>query len=157
MMRLKLISLLFTVISATVFDSCKSKSPDFYETEVSLLKKTDYGSAYLKSVGYGNGRHSAIEDAQKKSFFVILFRGIPNTNYNYPLIENEVSFREKNANFNKDFFDNGLYKSFIISNSESSNLISTSRGFKIFMNIEINYEALRKYLEQNSIIRKFGY
>lgn len=153
-MRIKIVLLL---LIGLVITSCKSKSPDFYETEVILNKKTDYGSVSLKSTGYGNGRNSAIEDAQKKAFFVLLFRGIPNSNYNYPLIENELSFREKHVNFNKDFFDSGLYKSFILSNTESSNLILTSRGYKIFMDIVINYEALRKYLEQNSTIRKFGY
>ena len=152
-MRMKLFLLFFFI----VLTSCTNKIPDHYETEVSLLRKTEYGIVALKSVGYGNGRNSATEDAQKKAFFALLYRGIPNSDYSYPLIENEVTFKNNFPNFNETFFKSAVYKSFIISNIESSNLINTSKGNKLYLDITINYEALRRYLEQNSIIRKFGY
>ena len=147
----------FALFLLIILLSCSSKTPNFYETEVSLLRKTDYGIISLKSVGYGNGRNSATEDAQKKAFFALLYRGIPNSEYSYPLIENEVTFKNNFPNFNETFFKSTVYKSFIISNIESSNLINTSKGNKLYLDITINYEALRRYLEQNSIIRKFGY
>jgi hypothetical protein len=147
----------FALFLLIILLSCSSKTPNFYETEVSLLRKTDYGIISLKSVGYGNGRNSATEDAQKKAFFALLYRGIPNSDYSYPLIENEVTFKNNFPNFNETFFKSGVYKSFIITNTESSNLINTSKGNKLFLDVTINYEALRRYLEQNSIIRKFGY
>ena len=147
----------FALFLLIILLSCSSKTPNFYETEVSLLRKTDYGIISLKSVGYGNGRNSATEDAQKKAFFALLYRGIPNSEYSYPLIENEVTFKNNFPNFNETFFKSAIYKSFIISNIESSNLINTSKGNKLYLDITINYEALRRYLEQNSIIRKFGY
>ena len=152
-MRIKL----FLSFYLIVLISCTTKIPDHYETEVSLLRKTEYGIVALKSVGYGNGRNSATEDAQKKAFFALLYRGIPNSEYSYPLIENEVTFKNNFPNFNETFFKSAIYKSFIISNTESSNLIITSKGNKLFLDVTINYEALRRYLEQNSIIRKFGY
>ena len=66
-MRMKLfLSFVFVALI-----SCVTKIPDHYETEVSLLRKTDYGIISLKSVGYGNGRNSATEDAQKKAFFAL--------------------------------------------------------------------------------------
>ena len=147
----------FALFLLIILLSCSSKTPNFYETEVSLLRKTDYEIISLKSVGYGNGRNSATEDAQKKAFFALLYRGIPNSDYSYPLIENEVTFKNNFPNFNETFFKSAIYKSFIISNTESSNLIITSKGNKLFLDVTINYEALRRYLEQNSIIRKFGY
>ena len=152
-MRINLFLLFFFI----VLTSCTTKIPDHYETEVSLLRKTEYGIVALKSVGYGNGRNSATEDAQKKAFFALLYRGIPNSDYSYPLIENEVTFKNNFPNFNETFFKSAIYKSFIISNTESSNLIITSKGNKLFLDVTINYDALRRYLEQNSIIRKFGY
>ena len=147
----------FALFLLIILLSCSSKTPNFYETEVSLLRKTDYGIISLKSVGYGNGKNSATEDAQKKAFFALLYRGIPNSDYSYPLIENEVTFKNNFPNFNETFFKSAIYKSFIISNTESSNLIITSKGNKLFLDVTINYEALRRYLEQNSIIRQFGY
>ena len=152
-MRINFFLLFFLI----VLTSCTTKIPAHYETEVSLLRKTEYGVVALKSVGYGNGRNSATEDAQKKAFFALLYRGIPNSDYSYPLIENEVTFKNNFPNFNETFFKSAIYKSFIISNTESSNLIITSKGNKLFLDVTINYDALRRYLEQNSIIRKFCY
>ena len=81
-MRINFFLLFFLI----VLTSCTTKIPAHYETEVSLLRKTEYGVVALKSVGYGNGRNSATEDAQKKAFFALLYRGIPNSDYSYPLI-----------------------------------------------------------------------
>ncbi len=137
--------------------SCSGSKPAFMGTEVTILYKAKYGEVAVKSIGYGRGKNAAFDDAQKKAFFVLLYRGIPNSEYIYPLIENEVEFAKNNPNFMKDFFDSKLYKSFIISNTESSSLTSTTKGQRLYLDIVINYLALRRYLEQNSLIRKFGY
>ena len=56
-----------------------------------------------------------------------------------------------------NFFDKGFYKTFFIL-SQESNISKNIRGNKqldIIMKININ--ALRRDLEQNGVIRKFGY
>ena len=44
-----------------------------------------------------------------------------------------------------------------MSSTESSNLIDLKTGKKIFVDVKINFNSLRKDLEQNNIIRKFGF
>jgi hypothetical protein len=96
-------------------------------------------------------------DAQKTAFKVIMFKGIPGTELNIPLIENESEARSKNGEYFKNFFDGGNFKSYMMSSNESSNLIKIKGTNKISVNVKINYNSLRKDLEQNRIIRKFGY
>ena len=73
------------------------------------------------------------------------------------LIENESEARSKNGEYFKNFFDGGNFKSYMMSSNESSNLIKIKGTNKISVNVKINYNSLRKDLEQNRIIRKFGY
>lgn len=152
-MRITLIAVL--VVNFMV--SCGTTPIETPRAEVTLVRKTDYGSITLKSVGYGKNREEAIEDAQKNALYVILFRGIPESDNNYPLVSNENEAKEANRNYFNNFETGELYKSFITDVTESSNLIKLKGKCKIYVDLSINYLALRKDLEQNSVIRKFGY
>jgi hypothetical protein len=44
-----------------------------------------------------------------------------------------------------------------MSSTESSNLIKMKGTKKITVDVKINYNSLRKDLEQNQLIRKFGF
>lgn len=136
--------------------SCSPKIQP-YSGEVNFLYKEAQGTICLKSIGYGNSRSNAVIDAQKNAFRIVLYRGIPGTELNMPLIENENDAKSKNSDYLKRFFDDGNYKSFMMSSTESSNLMSVKGGKKISVDIKINYNSLRKDLEQNQLIRKFGY
>jgi len=63
----------------------------------------------------------------------------------------------KHSAYFKKFFDEGNYKTFMMSSTESSNLINMKGTKKITVDVKINYNSLRKDLEQNQLIRKFGY
>ena len=128
-----------------------------YSAEVNFLYKEAQGTITVKSTGYGKNQTEAVIDAQKNAFNVLLFKGIPGTELNVPLIENENSAKSKNVDYFKKFFEEGYYKKFMMSSSESSNLIKIKGGKKIIVDIKINYNSLRKDLEQNGLIRKFGF
>lgn len=125
--------------------------------EVNFLYKDAEGSIAVKSVGYGTNRENAVIDAQKNAFKILLFRGIPGTDLNVPLIDNENEAKLKNTNYFKNFFEEGNYKTFMMSSTESSNLVKVNGVKKIVIDIKINYNSLRKNLEQNQLVRKFGY
>jgi len=128
-----------------------------YSAEVNFLYKEAQGTIAVKSTGYGKNQTDAVSDAQKNAFKVILFKGLPGTELNVPLIENENEAKSKKAEYFKKFFDEGNYKTFMMSSTESSNLIKVKGGKKISVDVKINYNSLRKDLEQNQVIRKFGF
>lgn len=153
-MKIKLIS--FFIIAIMGLHSCSPKLQP-YPAEVNFLYKEAKGTIAVKSIGYGKNQTDAVTDAQKNAFNVILFKGLPGTELNVPLIENESEAKSKHASYLKNFFDNANYKSFMMSSTESSNLIKLKGNNKISVDVKINYNSLRKNLEQNQVIRKFGY
>jgi hypothetical protein len=128
-----------------------------YSGEVNFLYKEAQGTIAVKSTGYGKDRPSAVADAQINAFSILLFKGIPGTELNVPLVDNEAEARSKKADYVKRLLEQGYYKSFMMSSTESSNLIKVRGGKKISVDIKINYNSLRKDLEQNGVVRKFGY
>ncbi len=149
-------SALFVMIAILGMYSCSPKIQG-YSGEVNFLYKEAQGTIGVKSTGYGKNRMGAVMDAQKNAFNIILFKGLPGTELNVPLIENEHEAKSKNADYFNRFYEDGNYKSFMMSSTESSNLIKLKGIKKISVDIKINYNSLRKDLEQNKVIRKFGY
>jgi hypothetical protein len=125
--------------------------------EVNFLYKEAQGTIAVKSTGYGKNQTEAVADAQINAFKVLLFKGLPGTELNVPLIENENEAKSKHGDYFKKFFDQGNYKTFMMSSTESSNLVKMKGTKKINVDVKINYNSLRKDLEQNQLIRKFGF
>lgn len=145
---------LFVIIIG--LQSCSPKLQP-YSAEVNFIYKEATGTIAVKSTGYGNNQTDAVSDAQKNAFKVILFKGLPGTELNVPLIENENEAKSKYSDYFKKFFDDEHYKTFMMSSTESSNLIKMKGLNKITVDVKINYNSLRKDLEQNQLIRKFGF
>lgn len=125
--------------------------------EVNYAGETEQGTILLEVVGYGNGWEKAIEEAEKKAFEVLLFQGLPSSKQDKPFVENEIESRQNNEGFYKDFFENKKYNNFLMKIT-SQRKPKKVRGKKqsVFY-FKINTDALRKNLEQNKIIRKFGF
>ena len=124
---------------------------------VLLIAQNAKGLIIVESDGKGKNKQTAIEDAQYKAFEIIMFKGIPGTDLNVPLIANETEAKSKF----KKYFDElkkSRFKGFIININVTSEFLKKSKGAKnISIQTEINYKALRLDLEQNQVIRKFGY
>lgn len=148
--------IIYLIIANLGLHSCSPKLQP-YSSEVNFLYKEAQGTIAVKSTGYGKNQTDAVMDAQKNAFKVILFKGLPGTELNVPLIENENDAKSKHADYFKKFFDEGNYKTLMMSSTESSNLIKMKGTKKITVDVKINYNSLRKDLEQNQLIRKFGF
>ena len=144
------------IIAIIGLHSCSPKLQP-YSAEVNFLYKEATGTIAVKSTGFGKNQTDAVSDAQKNAFKVILFKGLPGTELNVPLIENENDAKSKHSDYFKKFFEQGNYKTFMMSSTESSNLINMKGYKKITVDVKINYNSLRKDLEQFQLIRKFGY
>jgi hypothetical protein len=104
------------------------------------------------------GRNVLEDIASKRAFEQLMFIGLPNSvNYRLPLTPNMSRSTEQNS-FLKHFFDSKDYRRFIL---EVNQISDKERSYNYRKNIRfritINGDAFRKYLEQNSQIRKFGY
>ena len=113
----------------------------------------------LRAIGFGFNTEDAIQDAEKNAFNVILFRGLPGSEVKVGLVgTNETTQIEKNQDYFLKFFKGQRYKTFVMSSIPTSDLIIKKGSKKsIAVDIKINVVALKRDLEQNNIIRKFGF
>jgi hypothetical protein len=147
------------IILITGLYSCSSKIQPYssYSGEVNFLFKEEQGTMVVESTGYGKYQSEAAIDAQISAIKVLLFKGLPGTELNVPLIENENDAKSKHNDYFQNLFQQGSYMKFIMSSTESTNPIKKGGNKTITLDIKINYNSLRIDLEQNQIIRKFGY
>lgn len=155
-----------------LLSNCGSSVAYFPTSEVSYQ---DYSNDVLtvRVLGYGLDEASATQDAQMRALETLFFRGIPNSNINKPLIGiNEMSIKERNKAYFKEFFGYKRFLTFISSTNfiaaQKQKVIGTkikNKKFKedmvnaiiVATDVSINVKPLRKDLEMNKVIRKFGY
>ena len=153
----KIITPLIILLFAAAQVCAQKDNADLYHGFVKNEPGAEVGMLSVSSSGFGKKKADCMKDAYKEAFSAILFQGIPGSQYEYPLI-NEGDKKDHPAV--KSLLDEG-YMSFvaetaIISDSRKTKRKDGARGLMIVQKITVNYEALRKYLEQKEIIKKFG-
>lgn len=127
--------------------------------EVTYLSAAN-GVMNVRSVGYcqlSDSKENCTEAAEENAFKILFYRGIPGSQQSTPLITVDERSKEANSKFSKDFFESKRYKTFITSINPVSDMARQKNQKKIIVDVGINLAALRKELEQNKEIRKFGY
>jgi len=120
----------------------------------------------VRATGVGRDTKEATIDAERRAFDILFFRGIPQSQQEYPMIgTNENAEKQKNKAFFDEFYGSdsdkkkgrrGRYGTFVMSSSEISN--SRYQGGKeVTVEMRINLLALRRELENSKITRKFGF
>lgn len=145
------------IITLIFVASCSKKITP--TAEVTYLTTKD-GVLNVRSTGYctpTDYKDQCIDAAQQQAFNMLFYRGIPGSLQNTPLIGIDEKDKTANYQFLKDFFTSGRYKSFIVSSVQVSELIKQRKQKKITVDIGINLAAMRKELEHNKVIPKFGY
>jgi len=133
--------------------------PGQYNGYVKYESTPGLGLITVTCSGFGKKKQQSLKDAAAGAFYNLLFRGIPGSQQELPMIpdENEA----KNNRHVRDILDGG-YSAFVIEN----NLLGEeprkkkkdgAKGVLTTHTMTISCEALRHYLEQNNVIRKFGY
>ncbi len=118
---------------------------------------SESGTILLKSSGYGILKGSAIQNAEINAFNNLIFRGIPGSQYSLPMIENEQQAKSEHKDYFNNLYEQKRYKSFLLSTASESDLnINLSSQKTITIETKINVNALRRDMEQNGVIRKFG-
>lgn len=126
----------------------------------SLIKNntpTENGTIFLTVSAVGETKENAIENCVSNAFETVLFRGVPASVQPQPMIENEQKARSANPNFFDCFKNEACYKKFVTYINFMGEGVKVREGIGMSTSLKINLNALKTYLEQNNIIRKFGF
>jgi len=131
-----------------------------YNYEIQSLGVGQDGTKLLKIWGYGKKPDDAVYEAKRNAVAAVIFRGIPAGNgaATTPSIL-PIDGYEKNMEFFDDFFKaGGMYLSFVNSTTDGmpggSDRIKMKKGYKVALSASVNYNALRKYLEEKGLAKK---
>jgi len=146
----------FIILLGLCLVSCGSNQhASFDSAKVRYVANDRRESITVNSTDIGYKTEDALFNAKKLAFQNLFFRGIANSPFNTPLIgiNEQAEFKEHKGYLNS-FYEERM-GTFIIQSSES---VSKLKGGKRLAKIEmtINMLALRKDLEENRIIKKFG-
>ena len=146
--------IIFVFISLLI-GACSTTKIAYQRTgEVVYVGRDGNNTLTLESKGYGANLNDAVFFAEKNAFENLFFKGIPNSNQQTPMIPDENTALQGHASFFDSFFNSGEYRKYVI----SSSLLNKNSGKGVLVTQEINLDiaALRKRLEEEKIIRKFG-
>jgi hypothetical protein len=131
-----------------------------YNYEVSCLGVGQDGTKALKVWGYANKPDDAAYEAKRNAVAAVIFRGVPGGNGAAPTPPIlSIDGYEKNAEFFDEFFKaGGMYLSFINVTTDGvpggEDRIKMSHGYKVAICASVNYDGLRKYLEEKGIAKR---
>ena len=138
--------------------ACKTLVGDF---PVVTGEPEDENKGYITITTTGTGINSrrAMIDGERQAFKDLFFRGYPTSQQKTPMIGvNEIALTQQHKAYFDQFFGMtelgpNRYRTFII----RSKPVGKFSGNQLTTDVTINLRALRTDLEQNGIIRKFGY
>lgn len=144
--------LMFVFISILFIASCSPKKQIGFERNAMVeYVSSDKNTITVTSKSQGDSFDKAAYHAEINALQNILFRGINNSNQENPMIadENKVNPNHLSQLYSRD------YKDFMIS-SYLVNKYSKSGVSFVTQEVKFDLQSLRKYLEKNNMIRKFG-
>lgn len=144
------IALIILVLSA----GCTKK---VYTSSIYNIPETEEGTIFLRVTGFGSNKQEAYNKAVSNAFNTLLYKGIPESIQSRPMIEDEAKAKEKFSDVLSCFNRRECYSQFITQNNDNGNTTRVKGGTTTAAEVKINIRALRTYLEQKQVIRKFGF
>jgi hypothetical protein len=156
--------LLFLIVVASVFGQTRKERKAMYDSqynyELACLGVGNDGTKLLKVWGYGKKVDNAIYDAKRTAVAAVIFRGVPAGNGAAPTPSLlPVDGYGQNMDFFDEFFkDGGMYLSFVNLTTDGTpggaDNIKMSHGYKVAVSASINFNELRKYLQDKGIVKR---
>ena len=111
----------------------------------------------VKSTGYAKHKSDLLRVSKINAVDMVLFRGVAGSSMNKPMIgPNESEIKAKNKSFFEAFYASE-FENFINNYTVVSEAGKVSAGvYSKTLEVKINTTALRRYLQTNKIIKKFG-
>lgn len=135
--------------------SCSKQVMSFQRTgEVNAISHEN-SIIKISSVSRAESKAKAIQFAERNAFENLLFKGIPNTNQESPMIPNEFEALKSHKTILERLLKRDGYLRYIM---DSYSLSTGSSGgvHVVEQAIKIDLKSLRNYLESEGITKKFG-
>ncbi len=153
-----LLTLLFFSFAFSFHGVAQKEGPP--TAQVNYISSPENGTMMVKVIGYGKKKEAAINQGEKTIFEVLMYRGLPGSPQTQPLIpfDKQSKVKQDHKKYLEEFFD-GNYKTFIMSTNAVTELVKVPKikYKKITLEVKVNYAALRKELEEQKLVRKFGF
>ncbi|HAH54542.1 MAG TPA: hypothetical protein DCM02_04465 [Flavobacterium sp.] len=149
-MRKKLFYYALTLIIMSIV-SCGAKK-ELYNIE--CISVENQGYIKLKVLDYKNTSKLDVENASKNAIKAVLYSGYSSATCQTqkPLLKETADIEKFKKIENKFFSENGIWKTFVRNSLDTSNIKTDKKENKDFI-IMINKDGLRKYLEEQKIIK----
>ncbi len=157
----KLTRYIFICFSVIICISANAQntSNDYLSTnyEVQFVKTGLQGTELFKVYSYGKNDDQAINNAKSDAIKAILFKGIPGSGTQNPLIT-DFSVIESKKDFFNSFFENNQFQQFISVSGDGTveEKYKVGKRVKVAVIVSVQKDNLRKLLEASGIIRKLG-
>ncbi len=109
----------------------------------------------LLSEGQAETLDKAVGFAERNAIENLLFKGIPNSNQEKPLIKNESMAKRDNPDFFTTFVTNRGYQEFVTNSTVEDDYLNGKIHF-VKQKIVFDLTNLKKHLQAQGISRKFG-
>ena len=135
--------------------------PKEYRYEIVPVGVGSQGTTLIKVYSYVKNEKDAVEEAKENAVHGVLFEGVIGGNgvsAQPPLVKPEE--KEMYQDFFNTFFESGRYLQFVSLSSDGivspNDRLKVGKLYKIGIIVSVNKAELRKYLESEGIIKKFG-
>jgi len=133
--------------------ACKSTYPS---AEVSYIDSVGKDILIIEAKGYGKNQRVAMNDAEKRAFETLFFKGIPNSSYRFGMMPDKEIEKQ---HFLQTFFETQKHREFIVASNITSPVSRNQqkKAKELALQVHINTLSLRKYLEHQGAVHKFGF
>ena len=138
----------------SAFASCNSAKT--ISGEVNFIASPEPGTVMVSSGGYGPTKPLATINAESNAFSTLIFRGIPGSQQQLPMIADEGSARKQHSAYFEQLLKGGYKPFMMLSEQQSAYAAGRNRRKNLTQRVKINVDALRRDMEQSGVVRKFG-
>ena len=127
--------------------------------EVSVVRVGQEGTKFLKAWGVAGNADKAIDQAMQDAVAACLFVGVEGDAVagTVPAICGSTASYEQNKAYFDAFFKSGEFLQYVKNTNSKyptgENNISTSRGRKVGIYVQVMYDALREKMEKDGIVK----
>ncbi len=165
-MKKRILILSIFCVNILVLISCRSakltdpRTSTSYDYEVVFIRTGVEGTELFKVFSYGRNERECIEAAKVNAIKAVLFKGIPGSGLQRPMITEAGAEEKYKAYFNQFFSSGGRYLNFVALSSDGSidsrDRMKVGSMLKIGFVVSVQKDNLRKELQDDKIIKSLS-
>jgi hypothetical protein len=153
---------LIVIISCRPAKLTDPRTSTSYDYEVAFIRTGVAGTELFKVFSYGRNERECIEASKLNAIKAILFKGIPGSGMQRPMISEAGAEEKYKEYFNEFFKSGGQYLNFVALSTDGSidsrDRIKVQNGklLKIGIVVSVQKDNLRKQLQDDKIIKSLS-